>query len=85
MTTDLEAIPEEVVVISELKKVPKEEAELETVGAWEDRLEDQRLYVLCQNPRKRWTSGYLARGAPGGPTFEKRRQKSLECNIGIKD
>jgi hypothetical protein len=34
MATDLEAIPEVVVVIPELKKVPKVEAEIDTVGAW---------------------------------------------------
>jgi hypothetical protein len=52
MATDLEAIPEEVEVIAELQKVPKEEAKVDTARAWEDRLEDQRLVVVCWNQRE---------------------------------
>jgi hypothetical protein len=44
MATDLEAIPEEVDVIAERQKVPKEEAAAEAVAAWKD----QRPAVVCQ-------------------------------------
>jgi hypothetical protein len=40
---------------------------------------------VCWNPQKRWTRGNFTRGAPEGPTVEKKRQRGPECNNGIKN
>lgn len=85
MATDLEAIPEEVEIITEHQKVPKEEATVEAAAAWEGQWEDQQPAMVCRNPRKRQTRGNFAKGAPEGPPVEKRQWMGLKCNTGIKD
>jgi hypothetical protein len=60
-TTDSEANPEEIGFEWEHQEVPKEEAVLETVGAQEDRSQDQRQSMVCRNSRKRQLRGDFAR------------------------
>jgi hypothetical protein len=83
--TDLEANPEEIEPESVYQKVPNEEAAVETVGTQEGRSEDQRPTMVYRNPKKRRTRGDFARGAPEGPTVEKRRRKGPKCNNGIRN
>jgi hypothetical protein len=79
---ELEANPEETETESEHQEVPNEEAAVETVGA---PIGGPVTGRGMRNTRKSRTMGYLSRGAPEGPTVEKRRRKVPECNNGIKD
>jgi hypothetical protein len=45
-----EAIPEQMEFVAEHQKVPNEEATVETIGAVEDRYEDQQPALGYQNP-----------------------------------
>jgi hypothetical protein len=69
----LEANQEEIKSESEHQEVPKEEAVIETVGAQDDRSDNQRSAVVCRKPRKSRTRGNFAKGTPEEPMVEKRQ------------
>jgi hypothetical protein len=52
---DLEAIPKETDSVAERRRVPNEEAAMETIGALEDQYWDWRLTVGCHQQLKKWT------------------------------
>jgi hypothetical protein len=79
--TDLEANLEEIESESEHQEVPNEGAPVGTVGAQEDRLEDQRPAVVCRNPRKRRTKSDFARGTPEGPMVGRDDEKARNTTI----
>jgi hypothetical protein len=80
--TALEANPEDTESESEHQEVPNEVAVVETVGAQDDRLENQRPAVVCRKPRKRWrTRGNFATGAPEEPTIDKRQLKAQNATM----
>jgi hypothetical protein len=66
------------------QEVPKEEAQVEAIGAPEDRPMGQEPTVGYSNPRKRWAKDAVVRGASKRQTFEKKGRKQPKFNNGIR-